>query len=96
MLVDKGSNERIPKYIDKTNHKEHRSSQSGRFCCITTKHINVSVEEQQIHTNSLINQILGKVTGTEADALHPRQLVEAFCFVCCCHNDYLLLFSIYY
>ena len=69
VFVDKGTHERIPEHINNTNYEEHGTSQSGRLCCITTEHIDIGVEEQQIHADGLVDEILGQVACAEADAL---------------------------
>ena len=71
MLVDEGTHQRVPKHVDEAHHKKHGACQSGRFSCVTTEHIDISVEEQQIHTDSLVDEVLGQVARTETDALHP-------------------------
>ena len=56
MLVDKGSHERVPDHVDYTYYKEHDSG------CCGIKPEDVGVEEQQIHADCLVNEILGQVS----------------------------------
>ena len=51
-------------------HSEHHRHVNG------IESIDVGVEEKQVHTSSLENQVLGQVSRTESDTLQPRELVE--------------------
>lgn len=70
MLIHISSHQRVPEYIDQANHQEHGGSNTR------IKSIDVGVEEQQIHADGLIDQILGQVTRTETNALQPREAVK--------------------
>ena len=65
VLVYESSYHRIPKDIHETDYEEHGGRDRGR------KSEDIGVEYQQIHADSLIDKVLGEVSGTETDPLEP-------------------------
>ncbi|CUO87292.1 Uncharacterised protein [Segatella copri] len=63
MLIYISSHQRVPEYIDQANHQEHGGSNTR------IKSIDVGVEEQQIHADGLVDEVLRQVARSESDAL---------------------------
>ena len=71
-LVDECTHDGVPNDVCHITHQEHHGH------CRRRQSVDVGVEEQQISTNDLKDQILRQVTGTETDALYPVELIKAF------------------
>jgi nitrogen regulatory protein P-II 1 len=63
MLIYISSHQWVPEYIDQANHQEHGGSNTR------IKSIDVGVEEQQIHADGLVDEVLRQVARSESDAL---------------------------
>ena len=81
MFVDIGAHQGIPQHVDQADDEEHGG------CMTRLQSVDVGVEEQQIHADGLIDEVLGQIARAKADALEPTELVEALslrvCYICC-------------
>ena len=71
MLVDKGSHQGVPDDVDDTDYEKHNSGY-GRV-----EPVDVGVEEEKIHADGLVDEVLGEVAGAKSDTLQHGELVEA-------------------
>ena len=69
-LVDECSYDRIPDDIGNISHSEHHGNRER------VESIDVGVEEEEVGTCDLENEVLCEVTGTESNALHPIEFVK--------------------
>ena len=63
MLIYISSHQWVPEYIDQANHQEHGGSHTR------IESVDIGVEEQQIHTDGLVDEVLRQVSRSESDAL---------------------------
>jgi pyruvate carboxylase subunit B len=65
----------IPNHICNISYRKHH----GNVNCIES--IDIGIEEQQVHTCCLEDEVLCQVTRSESDALQPTQFVESLGFL---------------
>ena len=61
VLVHKGAHEGVPQDVDESDHEKH----GGCMCGLESE--DVGVEEQQIHADGLVDEILGQIARSESD-----------------------------
>ena len=83
VLVDERSHQRIPYHVHDADYEEHDGGHFGREA------VDVGVEEQQVHADGLVDQILGQVARAESDSLQPREFVESLGGILPCDNGSL-------